>query len=607
MQAEFLNYYERELQYLRSLGAEFAAKYPKIAARLLLQNDQQPDPHVERLLEGFAFLTSRIHHKLDLDFPEITEAFLSIVYPHYLRPIPSMSVVQFLTDPAQGRQTAGYRVPRGATVMTRPAGGVVCRFQTCYETVLWPVRIAEAEWCPPSRIQPAIPASGASAVIRLLLECNEGLTFAQLGMNSLRIFLDGAGTLVTSLYELLFKNCMNVLLRDPAAPRQLRTLPASAIRPVGFSEEEALLPYPKRSFAGYRLLHEYFAFPEKFHFMDVELAGAAGGMGRQMEVLLPILPFEREDRRQMLEDGVKPAAFRTGCSPVVNLFSQSADAIRLRRADYEYPIVPDRRRPNALDVFSVDSVVSQAPGSTDLIEYQPLYALRHQESRDSNQTYWYTRRRNSISDPADPGRVWISLVDLSARPKLPDTDAITVRLTCTNRELPSRLPIGNPQGDFELEGGGLVKRIVAVRKPTPSIPTKHRDTVLWRLISQFSLNHLSLTNLDALKELLRLYNFSGVDAPDRQVDGIQAIAATPHFARVRTAHGFSFAKGHLLELELDEDQFVGSGVFLFAAILERFFGMYVSLNSFTQLRLRTPQRKEVVHTWPPRSGRKTLV
>lgn len=607
MRNDFLDYYERELQYLRSLGAEFAAKYPKVASRLVLEGNEQADPHVERLLEGFAFLTSRIHYKLDLDFPEVTEAFLNVVYPHYLRPIPSMTIVQFLVDPSQGKQTAGYRVPRDTMLSARPVGGITCRFRTSYDTILWPVNVTSAEWLTADRIQPPLPLTGAAAVLRLVLECGSDLTFAQLQIPSLRFYLDGSGSFVPNLYELLFNNCPRVYVRDPATPRNVRQLPASALRPAGFEENESLLPYPRRSFSGYRLLQEYFAFPEKFHFVELQLGEAAAQAGRSIEVLLPITAFEREDRRQMLEDGVKPSAFRLGCSPAVNLFPQTSDAIRLRRADFEYPIVPDRRRQHGMDIFSVDEVVSVKPGSAEVVQYEPFYSLRHQESRAVPETFWYTRRKANISDPNDPGTVWLSLVDLSARPRLPDTDAVTARLTCTNRDLPSRLPLGNPQGDFEVEGGGPVKRVVAIEKPTPGFYAPTRDSAFWRLISQLSLNHISLEEVEPFRELLRIYNFAAAEAPRRQISGIRQIRREAAFARVQSEHGFSFAKGNLLELEVDEEQFVGAGAYLFAAVLDRFFGMYVSLNSFTQLRLRTTQRKEVVRTWPPRSGRKILL
>lgn len=607
MDNEFLHYYERELSFLRKLGGEFAAKHPKIAGRLGV--DSEPaEPHTERLLEGLAFLASRIHLKLDNDFPEITEAFLSVVYPHYLRPIPPMTVVQMLVDPAQGKQTAGYTVPRGSGISARPVGGVVCRFRTCYRTTLWPVTVAEADWLPAERIQPPLPNAGAAAVLRLVLQCPDDLTFDKLGAPSLRFYIDGTGSFPSNLYELLFNNCTRVHLRNTGVSKLMRTLSAqAALHPVGFDDEESILPTPRRTFSGYRLLEEYFAFPEKFHFFDLRLEGATAGMGNKMEVLLPIRAFEREERRQMMEEGVKPAAFRLGCTPAANIFDQSADAIRLRRADFEYPIVPDRRRQHAMDIFSVESVRSQKPGSPEVVTYQPLFALRHQQMRADAETYWFVRRKPNIVEPTDPGMVWISLVDLSARPRLPDTDAITVNLLCTNRDLPSRLPLGNPQGDFELDSGGPVKRIISVKKPTGGVQALKRDAVLWRLISHLSLNHLSLGDTEAFQEMLRLYNFSGEEAPRRWINGIRSVKRSPHFARVHSEHGFSFAKGNLVEMELDEEQFAGSGAYLFATMLDRFLGMYVSLNSFTQLRLRTKQRKEVVRTWAPRAGRKILM
>jgi type VI secretion system protein ImpG len=203
----------------------------------------------------------------------------------------------------------------------------------------------------------------------------------------------------------------------------------------------------------------------------------------------------------------------------------------------------------------------------------------------------------------------LTLLDLSGSPVVPDTEALTVRLTCSNRDLPSLLPFGGEASDFELEGGGPIKRILAREKPTPSIPPPTKRAAFWRLISQLALNHLSLVaeGKDALQEILELYNFANSTVANRQIQGIRSVESRPHFARVMSEHGIGFARGSLVNVELDEEEFAGSGVFVFASVLERFLGMYASLNSFSQLAVRTLQRKEVLKQWPPRAGRKILM
>ncbi len=219
MRDELLDYYERELTFLRQMGAEFAEKYPKIASRLQLEPDRCEDPHVERMIEAFAFLAGRVHLKIDDEFPEVTEALLGILFPHYMRPIPAMSVVEFHLDPEQGKLTTGLKVPRGSLLYSRPVDGVPCRFRTCYDATLWPLTVAEAQWTTPDRIQPPIKGGSAVAALRFDLACLADVSFDKLELGSLRFYLNGESNLVHALYELLLNNCAQILVRDPANPR----------------------------------------------------------------------------------------------------------------------------------------------------------------------------------------------------------------------------------------------------------------------------------------------------------------------------------------------------------------------------------------------------
>ncbi len=614
MRDDLVAYYERELTFLRQMGAEFAQKYPKIASRLQLEPDRCEDPHVERLVEAFAFLAARVHLKIDDDFPEISEALLGILYPHYARPIPSMTVAEFNLDPEQGKLTAALRVPRDSVLYSKPVDGVPCKFRTCYDTTLWPVAVTDVQWRTPDRLQPAVRAPEAAAACRIELSCLPDVTFDKLeDFRSLRLYLDGESNLVHSLYELLSNNCRRILIRDlaPDSRKPPLVLPPSALKPLGFLDSEAMLPYPRRSFAGYRLLQEYFAFPEKFFFFDLtgleQLAGA--GLGGKVEILFLVSPFERNDRQQMLETGVTSRTFRLNCSPVINLFPLTAEPILMDQTRYEYPVVPDARRRNALEIFSVDQVLSSNPQTQEVTYYEPFFSYRHGTAREKEQMFWNATRRQS-GRPNDEGtEIWLSAADLSGKYLHPDVDALTVRCTCSNRDLPAKLPFGRERGDFELEGVSAIKRIVALRKPTATLRPPGGKGLLWRLVSQLSLNYLSLVEegREALQEILRLYNFSDSTYLERQIAGITQLSSQRHFARVVSEHGISFVRGTRVEMELDEEQFVGGGVYLFAAVLEYFLGLYASMNSFSQLVVRTPQRKEVLKQWPPRAGHAILL
>ncbi|MFB3776378.1 MAG: type VI secretion system baseplate subunit TssF [Bryobacteraceae bacterium] len=613
MRDELLAYYERELTFLRQMGAEFAEKYPKIAGRLLLEPDRCEDPHVERLVEAFAFLAARVHLKIDDEFPEISEALLGVLYPHYVRPIPSMTVVEFHLDPEQGKMTTAMEVPRGSMLYSKPVDGVPCKFRTCYPVTLWPVAVSEAQWKTPDRLEPALRAPDAAAVCRIELTCFPDVSFGKLEMDALRFYLSGESNLVHALYELLDNNCLRVVARDttPGSRKPPVTLGAGCLRPVGFREEDAMLPYPRRSFAGYRLLQEYFAFPEKFFFLELSglKAVAGAGFGEKVELLLLISPFERGERQQMLEAGVSAKTFRPNASPVINLFPHTSEPILLDQTRYEYPVVPDARRRNALEIFSVDEVVSSNPQTQEVRRYEPFFSYRHAKAGDGKRVFWNATRRPSGRINDEGTEIWLSLADLGGRPVHPDLDSLTVRCTCSNRDLPAKLPFGRERGDFELEGAAAIKRIVALRKPTPTLRPPLGKELLWRLISQMSLNYLSLVEegKEALQEILRLYNFSDSTHLEKQIAGITEVKSRRHFARVVSENGISFARGTRVEMGIDEEQFVGGGVYLFAAVLEYFLGLYASMNSFSQLVVRTPQRKEALKQWPPRAGHAILL
>jgi type VI secretion system protein ImpG len=610
---ELLYYYERELTFLRRMGAEFAQAYPKVAGRLQLEPSKCEDPHVERMLEAFAFLAARVHLKLDDDFSEISNALLSIVYPHYIRPIPAMTLVEFELDPEQGKVMTGVRIPRGAQLFSRPVAGTPCRFRTCYDTTLWPLRVSAAQWTTPDRLRPAIKASDAVAALRVELRCFPDVSLSKLALDTLRLHLAGDTSVVFTLYELLSSNCVRVIAREPGGGAKARSvlLPAGSLQPAGFADDDGMLPYPRRSFVGYRMLQEYFTFPEKFLFFDLSGLGQlrAAGFGDAVELIFMIAPFERSDRRAMLEAEVTDRTIRLGCSPVVNLFPQTSEPILLTQRKHEYLLVPDARRRQTVSIFSVDDVLGVSPGAHEPERFEPFYSYRHGSDRVAPQLFWHAARRPAGWRPDGGSDVFLSFVDLSSRRAHPDADAVSARLTCYNADLPSRLPFGSDAGDFELDGGGPFKRITAIVKPTSVVEPPLGQPQLWRLISQLSLNYLSLVDdgADALRELLRLHNFADSAAAEKQIQGLAGVSSAPAYSRVSSAHGLSFARGTRVDLVLDEEQFTGGGAYLFAAVLERFLGLYASVNSFSILAARTEQRKDIMRVWPPRAGWKTLL
>ena len=600
MDDDFLSYYERELSFMREMGSEFARKYPKIAGRLQLEPDKCEDPHTERLIESFAFLCARIHRKLDDDFPEITQSLLNILYPHYTAPIPSLSVVKFVPV-LKNIPEGGYRVEGGSALLSKPVGGIPCQFRTVYPVTLWPMELVSATLAEPGR-----PARGAQQAVTIRLKLHNGGSFSGFAGDRIRFFLNGQRQHVFHLYELLCNNvCQVECASVGSGVPSLLALGAQSIRPVGFEENEGLIPYPGQSFPGYRLLFEYFCFPEKFLFFEIAgLQGLSrGDFGDQVEFTIYL---DRPAKSTLL---VNTESFCLHATPVVNSFHRVAEPIRVEQRKAEYRVLPDIRRIDATEVLSIDGVSgSQGASSAATREYQPLYSIRHHREAEDDplgRGHWQMQRRFSGRKGDAGSDVFLSFCDLQARPVDPVEETVTVRVTCSNRDLPGRLPFGDPAGDFQTEMAAPIEAVLCLIKPTATLRSALGGALQWRLVSHLSLNYLSLAEggEGALKEILKLYDFENSPVTRQQINGIVSLSSEHVTRRI----GQAFCRGLQVTVEFDEEKYVGTGLYLFASVLERFLGQYVSVNSFVQLVARTVQRKEILKKWPPRNGDRVLL
>ena len=609
---ELLVYYNRELTYIRRFAAKFAEAHPKIAKRLRLSpDDASGDPHVERLIEAFAYLTARIRHKLDDEFPEITASLLDVLYPHYQAPIPSMAIVQLRLDPEQAQLTTGYTVPRQTELETEPIHGEPCRFRTCYPVTLWPIDLTHASL---SQVPLSAPAttysSDAVSVLRLVLSRpSKVTTFAALGLDKLRFFLKGPPQYVYRLYELIFNHTIGVALAGSSRDSDPLELGRDALSQVGFDRDQGMLPYPARSFLGYRLLTEYFAFPQKFLFVDLAIPGlsALGRLGIELEIFLYL-------NRAIPELGrtISVETFQLGCTPVINLYKQRAEPIQLTHTDFDYQVVPDRRLPLAHEIYSIDRVIASPPKG-DSVEFLPFFSIMHSLNQGANGTFWHASRRpaEEITTAGDRGtEVFLSLVDLGFQPSAPANWTIEVETTCLNRDLPQDLPFGGGQPRLQLrEGGGLISQIACLTAPTNTLRPTLRHGLLWRLISHLALNHLSLVGdgkAEALREILKLYDFADSAETRHQIDGILRVGSRKVVGRVQTSGPVAFCRGIEVTIQLDEERFSGSGLFLFASVLERFLALYCTVNSFSKLIATVKGREGELRRWPPRIGERVL-
>ncbi|MFE8034329.1 type VI secretion system baseplate subunit TssF [Thiohalocapsa marina] len=622
MDPRLLAHYNRELQHLRGLGGEFAAEFPKIAGRLGLSGFECADPYVERLLEGFAFLAARVQLKLEDEFPTFTQHLLEMVYPHYLAPTPSMAVVQLQPDLSQGTLADGFPIPRHTKLRSSIGKGeqTACEYLTAHETQLWPLEIAEAEYFshagPVAKTDLAVLNRSKSG-LRLRLRATAGLNLCDLKLDRLDLYLQGSDEIPFTLYEQLTANPVAVLIQPLERPLPWITeLPRSVLSPLGFSADEALLPYTAPSFQGYRNLHEYFAFPQRFLFVAVDGLAPALQRVKTPEVdLIVLLPA----RARALEGVVDAGHFALHCTPVVNLFPKRCDRIHLGKGGPEYHVVPDRTRPMDFEIYRIEGVTGYGASTANAREFQPFYAtndLAHPSDRPAYYSVHRMPRRMSSRQRRQGPRssylgseVYVNLVDATAAPWASELRQLAVSCLCTNRDLPLQMPVGVGQGDFSMEAGAPVQAVRICSGPTPPLPSPAHGDTAWRLISHLSLNYLSITDTaggtgaGALRELLMLYADLTNAGNRHQIDGIRDVNAQPITRRLPGVRPITYARGTEITLGCDEAAFEGTGVYLLGAVLERFFARYASVNAFTETVLTTSQRGELKR-WPPTIGRR---
>jgi type VI secretion system protein ImpG len=608
MSDALLPYYNRELDAIRRLAAEFSLAHPKIAGRLRLSPDSVDDPHVARLLEGVAFLAARVHHRLDDEFPELTDALLDVLYPHYLAPFPSCFIARFA--PQAGLQNPAA-LPAGLNLDTEPVRGERCRYRSAYPVTVLPVEIEAARLSGLPINAPANPiAGGAVACLRLTLKgLSPEVTFTKLGVERIRLFLRGATA--AALHELLCAHAISVGYADgPGDPKPV-ILGPEAIEPVGFAAEEALLPYPARSFAGFRLLSEYFAFPEKFLFLDLTRIEAKTliGAGNKLEVFVWLSRAVPE-----LERAVDADSFALGCTPVVNLFAQRCEPIRLDDTAIEYRVVPDSRRPMATEIWSVTRVREPLQdGGTR--PWRPFHRLTHADPEPGTPGGFYALNRRPGTPPDAGTEVFLAPHDPELAPTRARDAVLSVDALCLSRDLPTDLPFGGGRPQIKLvDGATAVSTVQAMTAPTSTLRRKLADRTAWRLVSQLSLGHLSVVGgadgAAALREILRLHDLR--DSPETRaaIASLLEVKAEPGAARLPAGPrgmGGSFCRGLDVTLTFDQRGWQTGGLYLLASVLDRFLALHASINSFSRTRVTLRGTPGLAAKWPARAGWRVLL
>jgi type VI secretion system protein ImpG len=622
MDPRLLKYYNAELQHFRGMSGEFAAEFPKVAGRLGLDSFECADPYVERLIEGFAFLAARVRLKVDAEFPRFTRQLMQLVYPHYLSPTPSMAIVQFKPLPDEAALAEGPVVSRGTAMKTLLGKGeqTACEYRTAHDVRLWPLELVDAEYIGSTAAVIALGVTevqGVRAAIRLKLKTTGPLAFDKLAVDSLPLFLRGSNELPVQIYEQLVANVSAMVVRPAARPIAWQhVVREEPTRPLGFKAEEALLPYQAQSFDGYRLLHEYFAFPQRYLFIELTGLGPAirRCTGNEIEIIILL-----KRQAQRLEGAIGKDEFALFCSPAINLFPRRADRIHITDRSDEHHVVVDRTRPMDFEVYAVTGLAGFGVGNEQQQEFLPFYALTDLNAMTDARAFYTTQREARLLSSRQRQRgprssyigseVFITLVDGSEAPYRHDLRQLGVETLCTNRDLPLDVPIGKGPSDFVLQLSAPVESVRCVAGPSKPRPAFGEADTAWRLISHLSLNYLSLVDSDpeqgaaALRELLSLYADLDELHIARQLEGLRSITTRPVTRRALIPGPIAFCRGLEITLTCAEESFEGTGVFLLGAVLDRFFAKYVSINSFTETVLRTLGRGEIMR-WRTRIGQR---
>ena len=599
---KFLKYYHRELKYLRTAGKIFAHKHPKIARRLDLGEGESPDPHVERLIETFSFMSARLSKEIDDLLPQISMALLQVLYPSLVNPVPAMGITHFKADSTLGKMTTGYKVPKGTQLYAYSSEDVTCQFTTGYDTTLWPVNVCGAEFAKAAQYDFAKQPAKNTWYIKIRLSLEDAVETDALSSEGLTFHIAGSRALGLAIYEALFaqQQIQPYLVKDG----QVEAMPTDSVTPIGIDLDECMLPQASGTHHSYNLLQEYFHFPEKFLFFNVKNISfpESDDYTRVVELLLPLGDAKIVDTMQISSEN-----FLLGCTPVINLFKKITDPVRINHTQYEYRLLPDERRERTTEIHSIQKVFTVLDGEVKPEQMASYFSYKHEDLLRDQQMYWVSRRANSVRPKLEGTDVFVGFVDLNFNPVTAQDRVLYAHTLCTNRILATQLPGGT---ELEIEDQPPISELYLLDRPTAQVYTPEDGATLWQLVSQLTINHLRVTEqenaAEALKETLRLY--AGLNTSrGKEIDAIIDVKAKPIVRRWGKDAWRGFAQGIGIELTMDEAFQSGNSAFLLAFVLQRYFALQVAINSFVELTLNSSERQDIWMRWKPHSGAQPLL
>ena len=602
-QKYFFDYFQREMAYLRHEGTQFAEHYPKVARRLDFSNVESADPHVERLLQSFAFLTARLQKDVDDLFPRISNALLETLYPQFIAPLPSSTIAKMDLADVKGKLTSRFKVAKGTEFFAHALEGGICRFQTTCDVDLYPLIVNTIDLVSTLDLPKELGAFTHHRVLRINMTSLAG-SITDINLQNMRFHIAGDPIIQNKIYEALFLSESKCAVSFGPLLHPTRMIPAqeNLISPVGFAPEEAMLPYPDHGHPGYRLLQEYFAYPQKFMFLDVN---GATFKSEQKELTLYI---ELADEVGLEAKDISNQILQLGCVPLINLFHKISEPLRIDHKRLEYRLTADQRREETTEIHSIKRILGVYEGQRDPYSLAPYFSYKHTEFTQDQSKFWHSRRKSSQSLKGLGNDLFVSFVDYDFNPTVPGTQSVYAELLCTNRFMAANMPA---QTELQSDASLPTTKIYCLDRPTQQKYPNRETASQWRLISHLALGHLSLTDskvsINMLRELIQHYGDFGEGQIIPELTIIQDFQAERAMQRIGYEAWRGFVQGTRFELTFVEGTSRDTSELLFGNILNHVLPQFASTNSFTQLAIKKKNLKGIWKEWVPRSGNKALI
>ncbi len=593
-----LDAYQRELQYLFRQGSAFAKRYPKIAARLELDSDGSRDPHVERLIEAFAFMAARLQHNIDDEYASVSSALQEVIYPQFRSPIPSTAIVQFAVDAQRCNEAEGYSIAKG-TRLYAEIDDIECQFRTSYPVTLWPLTVANVSLDPVEKYDDITHDPQALSVLRIRLE-SEFQDLAELNLSSLRFYINTDLILASQVYRALFYSALQVAI-VPQGEQHSLVLPAEeVIQPVGLEPDEEVLPCSNHAYSAYNLLTEFFCVKQKFMFFDItKLQHINSGNAFEVLVFLSTKPNDLQ---------ITPTSLALGCAPIINLFKKVTDPVTYRPTQSEFLLSPDKYNEHAYEIYAIEKIHGLTPDNETVL-IPPLYSANHVDEAATEDSAWILRRDYSYRESLPGTECYIGFFNYDKKHLHANLSSFYADTWCTNRHVAERMIEG---ALLFVDQDTPTTQIRCIRRPTQQVQPPLSGEQQWQFISALSFHHLNLLNnpegVAILRDILRTVSFSDSDSVLRNIMSIRDIETKTIVRRVSLDDAWKgFVKGVQITVTFDRAYLEGRNPFLFGAVLDRFFSQLVPINSFSELIIKEVSATGICKQWKPRSGSQVII